>query len=417
MSKFIINGGKKLYGKIDIQSAKNSVVSLLAASILYNGNVVLRNIKQITDVTNMCNILKKLGAVYDFKGDNLFLNCSSLYSFVPNVDLSKTIRASFFMAGALLSRFKKAEMSFPGGCKIGARPINIHLQGFKQLGVKIKVENSKIYFDGSKMHSAVIELPYPSVGATVNIITASVFLDGETIIKNVAKEPEIVDLQNFLNLMGFNVRGAGKDEISVHGVKKILSRDIYFTPIVDRIETGTFMLATLSCGGEIEINNTNIKNIYSLYEKIYENNCKMFVENGKIIVYAGGGGKSLGEITTGPFPAFPTDLQAPLCAYACSLKGQTTINESVFEKRFSHVDELVKMGAVIKTDEKRVFVYGSRLQGAKVQVGDLRAGAGLVIAGLLANGTTEIEDVEIIDRGYFEIENVFSSLGASIYRV
>ncbi len=417
MSKFIIHGGEKLYGKIDIQSAKNSVVSLIGASILYNGDIVLKKVRQISDVTNMCRILKKCGAKYYFKEGNLCLNCSSLYSYIPDAFLSRKIRASFFMTGALLSRFKKAEMAFPGGCKIGARPINIHLQGLKSLGVKIKIENSKIYFDGSEMRSAVIELPYPSVGATVNLITASVFLDGETIIKNVAREPEIVDLQNFLNLMGFKVRGAGKNEIIVTGVKKIKSENVCFLPVEDRIEIGTYLMATLSCGGEIEINNINIKNIYSLYEKIYENNCKMLIENGKMIVTVGESGKSLGEISTGPFPAFPTDLQAPLCSYACSLNGSTIINESVFEKRFSHVDELIKMGAKIKKDERRVIISGSELNGAKVRVSDLRAGAGLVIAGLIANGTTEVDDVEIIDRGYFEMEKVLSSLGASVCRV
>lgn len=417
MSKLTIIGRKKLFGRVNIQSAKNSVVSLIASSILCNGKIILKNVKRLSDVINMCAILEKMGAKTYFKDENLFLNCSSLYSYVPDSILSKTLRSSFFMTGSLLSRFKKAEMSFPGGCKIGARPINIHLQGLKRLGVKIKTENSKILFDGENMRSSIIILPYPSVGATVNLITASVFLDGETVIKNCAREPEIIDLQNFLNLIGFKVFGAGGNEIRVQGVKRVDCGEVVYTPIEDRIEAGTYLLATLACGGQVELNNINIKNIFSLYEKIYENDCKIVAENGKIIINARGGGKSLGKVTTGPYPDFPTDLQAPLCAYACSLQGETEICESVFEKRFSHIDELIKMGAVIKRSERRVVITGSKLNGANVYACDLRAGAGLVLAGLIADGTTVLDGVEMIDRGYFKIEQILTSLGAKVDRL
>lgn len=417
MSKLTIIGGEKLFGRINIQSAKNSVVSLIASSILCNGKIILKKVKCLSDVVNMCAILEKMGAKTYFKEGDLFLNCSSLYSYVPDSNLSKTLRSSFFMTGALLSRFKKAEMSFPGGCKIGARPINIHLQGLKRLGVKVKTENSKIFLDGENMRSSVIDLPYPSVGATVNLITASVFLGGETVIRNCAREPEIIDLQNFLNLIGFKVFGAGESEIRVQGVKSVDCGEIVYTPVEDRIEAGTYLLATLACGGQVELNNIYIKNIYSLYEKIYENDCKIVAENGKITINARGGGKSLGKVTTGPFPDFPTDLQAPLCAYACSLRGETEICENVFEKRFSHIDELVKMGAIIKRGERQVVITGGKLSGANVYACDLRAGAGLVLAGLIAGGTTVLDGVEIIDRGYFEIEKILTSLGAKVERI
>ena len=282
MSKLTIIGGEKLFGSVNIQSAKNSVVSLIASSILCNGKIILKNVKRLSDVVNMCAILEKMGAKTYFKEGDLFLNCSSLYSYVPDSILSKSLRSSFFMTGALLSRFKKAEMSFPGGCKIGARSINIHLQGLKRLGVKVKTENSKIFFDGENMRSSVIDLPYPSVGATVNLITASVFLSGETIIRNCAREPEIIDLQNFLNLIGFRVLGAGESEIRVQGVKSVDCGEVVFTPVEDRIEGGTYLLATLACGGQVELNNINIKNIYSLYEKIYENDCTGFARTDSI---------------------------------------------------------------------------------------------------------------------------------------
>ncbi len=416
MSELIIKGGKKLYGSVDVQSAKNSVVMLIACAVLSEGKVVLKNVKPLSDVINMCRILNNMGAKCFFCGTDLVLDCSSLYSFVPDENLSQTVRCSFFLTGALLSKFKKAEMTFPGGCKIGTRPINIHLQCLKKLGVTYVLQGNKIILNGEKMRSGVVNLTYPSVGATENLIMASVFLKGETILKNVAKEPEIIDLQNFLNSLGFNVKGAGSDTIVIKGVKKVHSETIVFTPVEDRIEAGTYLLATLACGGYVEINNINIKNIYSLYEKIFENNCKISVENDRIYVTANGGGKSVGKIVTGPYPSFPTDMQAPLCAYACCLSGKTQIRELVFENRFSHVDELKKMGADIYRQNDTIFVSGSSLYGNVVSATDLRAGAGLAIAGLIAQGQTIITNAEMIDRGYYRLEKTLSSLGADIVR-
>jgi len=417
MNKMVINGGNKLYGEYTLQSAKNSVLPLISSVILYNNEVKLKNVKKISDVITMCELFKGLGGKYRFEGDDLILNPCDIYQNELNENLCKTIRSSFFMTGALLSKFKNAKMIFPGGCNIGLRPIDAHIDGLIQLGVDVKFENQYINFYSKKIVGKKICLSFPSVGATENLIMASVFCEGFVRICNVAKEPEIIDLQNLLNLFGCKVKGAGTSEIFIEGVKKLNNNKIEYSPFGDRIECGTILLATACCGGEVQINNININNILYLYKKILQNNCKITINNDKINIISNNRGKGLNFIQTNPFPYFPTDLQAPLCAYAGILKGRSIIKENLFENRFGHIPELVKMGLKAKIIKNKVIIDGVKLyHGARVFVTDLRAGASLIIAGLSAEGKTEIVNTSLIDRGYYQIEEKLKNLGANISR-
>lgn len=418
MSKLCITGGEKLYGSVKVQSAKNSVLPLIACSVLYENEVRIKNCKKISDIVTMCEIFKGLGGKYYFDNDTLVLKPQKINDCLPSENLSTKIRASFFLAGALLSRFGKAEMILPGGCNIGKRPVDVHIDALKKLGyLAIDTENKVILQRKNKIKGTKIKLNFPSVGATENLIMASVFCDGEVVLENVAKEPEIVDLQDMLNLFGCSVSGAGTNRIKIKGVKKLKDEKIEFTPIGDRIEAGTYMLATASCGGEITINNIYYKNIYYIGKKISQNNCKIYIENDKINVIYNNRGVGFGKIQTKPFPFFPTDLQAPFCVLAGISNGYTQIYENLFENRFGHIKELEKMGLDAKVKENSVSIQGVRsLHGAKVVATDLRAGAALIIAGLCAEGYTEIENVDLIDRGYYQIEKTFSLLGGKITR-
>ena len=417
MSKLIIDGGNRLCGSVNVQGAKNSILSLICASVLYDGKVYIKNCNKLTDITTMCEIVSKLGGKYSFLDNVLCLDCSSLYSFNLDSELSKKVRSSFFLAGALLSRFKRAEVFLPGGCKIGGRPVDVHIDGFKQLGVKVEEKEDKYLLSCDKIYGNVVKLSMPSVGATENLIMASVFCDGQVVIKNAAKEPEIVDLQNLLNSFGFDVKGAGTSEIVINGVEKVGKESVIFIPIGDRIEAGTYLLSACSTFGEIEVNGICYKNILPLLQKFRKNHCKMYISNDKIYINYNTRAKGLDVIETGPYPGFPTDLQAPLTAFACKCNGKTIIRERVFENRFAHALELNKMGANIIVSKDEMQIMGVKdLYGSNVSATDLRAGACLVIAGLSAIGKTVIDNVELIDRGYYKIEKVLSSLGAKIKR-
>jgi len=417
MSKFIINGGNKLVGKYTLQSAKNSVLPLIASVIIYNNEVTIKNVSKLSDIITMCELFKGLGGRYKFENGDLVLNPSGIYHNNLSEGPCKTIRSSFFMAGALLSKFKNAKMVFPGGCNIGLRPIDAHIDGLIQLGVDVKFDNQYINFYSKKINGKIVRLSFPSVGATENLIMASVFCDGFVRLINVAKEPEIIDLQNMLNLFGCKIKGAGTNEIIIEGVNKLKNEKIEYRPFGDRIECGTLMLATACCGGEIDIYNTNIKNIFYLYKKISKNNCKIHFNNDKINIVCNNRGKGLSFIQTNPFPFFPTDLQAPLCAYAGLLKGYSVIKENLFENRFGHIPQLVKMGLKAKIVKNKVFINGiNKYHGANVFATDLRAGAALIIAGLCAEGKTTIHNVNFVDRGYYQIEETLKNLGANILR-
>ncbi len=416
MEKLLIHGGKKLNGKLKIKSAKNAVLPILSACLLCDGVVELDNIPKLSDIDNMCNILRSLGANVCQQKDKIVVDSSNITSTVLPSELTQKLRASFFVLGSLLSRKKTAKISYPGGCNIGNRPIDIHLAGLKALGVQIDENHGFICCDGKDMKAGKFYLRFPSVGATENLMLASVFTKGETIIQNCAKEPEIVDLQNFLNKMGAKVSGAGSGEIKIHGVKKL--HGTKYTPIGDRIVAGTYIIATLMCGGNVELTNINPNYTMSLIQLFNSNDCKISYKNDKIKVESTGRLKSIPFVETNPYPFFPTDLQPQLMALECVSEGSSVIMETMFETRFKHIPQLIKMGADIFVKNNIAVVVGKQsLSGATVEATDLRAGACLVLAGLCASGYTTVENVYHIDRGYESIEKDLEKLGADIKRI
>ena len=416
MDKILINGGKKLFGSVRVSSAKNAYLPILAGSILCSGEVVLNNYPKFDDIDIMCEILSSIGIKKKTSQTSLLLDCRSITGHEIPEYQTKLIRSSIFSLGSILGRVKKAKVAYPGGCAIGARPIDLHIKGLRSLNVKILEEDNYLICDGSNMKCADIYLDFPSVGATENVMMAATTLKGISRIINPAKEPEIVDLQNFLNAMGAKVSGAGTNEIVIKGVETLSS--VNYTPIPDRIITGTMIIACAMTGGKITIENAKAEHVQSLINKIDKYCCNIKCDNDKIIVQADGKPKSFGTVNTEPYPGFPTDLQAQLSALACVCKGESKIVENLFETRFKHIPELVKMGGKIEIDGKQANIKGvKRLHGAIVKSSDLRGGACLVLAGLTAKGQTIVEDVQHIDRGYEHIEDVFKNLGADIKRI
>ncbi|MBQ4268278.1 MAG: UDP-N-acetylglucosamine 1-carboxyvinyltransferase [Clostridia bacterium] len=416
MDKFVIDGGRELYGKVDVQGAKNAVLPLLAASILTDEQVKIRGVPAISDVENMLRILTELGCKTKRGKNYAVIDSSNAVSHEIPARLTKELRSSVFMLGSVLSRFHKAQISYPGGCDIGLRPIDLHLSGLKRLGVEIEEENGYIICRADKLRGADILLDFPSVGATENIILAAVKADGVTVIRNAAKEPEIADLQNFLNAMGARVSGAGGGTIVVQGVKKL--RGVEYTPIGDRIEAGTFLIAAAMCGGEMEINGVFSENIAALLHKLRENGCKIHIKNDKIYIRSQGRLKSVDLVETMPFPGFPTDLQAQYATLCAVADGTTLVVENLFETRYKYAAELKRMGADITVRGTTAVIRGvPKLRGACVTAGDLRGGAALVLAGLAAEGQTHVLDLSYVDRGYAEFEYKLRKLGAKIRRV
>ena len=416
MDKYIINGGNKLYGNVEIQSAKNSVLPILAASVLTDEKVTLVNVPHISDVRNMVNILSCLGckAVYD--GNNIIIDSSSADCFEIPSALAHELRSSVFLLGSVISRFRSAKIAYPGGCDIGLRPVDLHLTGLKRLGVKITEKNGYILCKCDKLSGNEIMLDCPSVGATENIMLAAVKAEGVTVIKNAAREPEIEDLQNFLNLIGAKVAGAGSGTIVIEGVKSLSGCE--YKPIPDRIEAGTFLIGAAMCGGEITAEGVYPENISSLIHKLTENGCKIRIDNDKIVLENHRKLTSVKTIETQPYPGFPTDLQAQFTALCCICTGHSIVTENLFETRFKYVPELRKMGADVTVFGRNAFVRGvDKFKGAQVLAHDLRGGAALVLAGLAAEGRSEVMDISHIDRGYGSFEYKLRKLGADIVRV
>ncbi len=415
MGKFIINGGNRLEGSINIESAKNSVLPILAASILTSEKVVILNCPKIKDVLSMIDILVSLGVKVYFDKDSLIVDSSNINAFTISERLTHLMRSSIFMMGALLSRLKKASICYPGGCQIGARPIDIHISGLRALGVNVEVTECGINCNADEICGGKITLEYPSVGATENLILASVFCKDTVVINNCAREPEIIDLVNFLNSMGAKIYGAGSYSILIQGVKALFGTE--FKPMPDRIETATFFTALLMNGGIMEIFNCNVKNILYLCDKFNNNTCKIYAKNDIINIICGKS-RNVVDITTAPYPGFPTDIQPQTMAYATIADGTSIINETVFENRFIHVSELKKMGANITIKDSQAIVKGvKRLKGATVRATDLRGGAALVLAGLCAEGVSVINDICHIERGYLNLDNKLSALGVDIVRI
>ena len=414
--KFIIVGGNELNGETVIQASKNAVLPILAGSILCDKPITINNVPNILDVNNMFNILRDLGVKLDYIDKTCYIDASNITSVTLNQDLCKTLRSSIFLLGPLLARFKKATISYPGGCDIGNRPIDLHLSGLEKLGVKIVKRHSLICCDARDMASGTVQLDFPSVGATENLMMSTVFLKGTTRLINVAKEPEIVDLQNFLNSMGADISGAGTAEITINGVDKLYSTQ--YTPIDDRIVAGTLMLATAIVGGKVMLKNTDFKNNQSLIAKLSSVGCQIDIKNDIIHITSKGRLPSIDLIDTQVYPGFPTDMQAQMMSLQAVSDGVSIMCENVFENRYKHVKELVKMGANIILRDRVAVVKGVKdLMGAPVDATDLRAGAGLVLAGLKANGYTTINNVYHIDRGYENFENILTNLGADIKRI
>ena len=416
MDKYVIDGGRRLFGAVALQSAKNSVLPLLAASILTEKRVVIRDTPQISDVLCMAQILRELGADVRFSGGNTIIESADATSHEISSVLTGELRSSVFMLGSLLTRFHRALIAYPGGCDIGLRPIDLHLNALKQLGVGISERDGCIFCECEKLRGAEILLDFPSVGATENIMLAAVKAEGRTVLAGAAKEPEIVDLQNFLNAMGAKVAGAGSDVIEIEGVQELGS--VIYKPMKDRIEAGTFLIACAVCGGEVETIGLKGENLRLLFHKLRENGCKIHTKNDKIRIESSGRLRCNRRIETMPFPGFPTDLQAQATALNAGADGGALIVENLFETRFKYVPELQKMGADIQVKGRNAFVRGVRkLHGASVVAGDLRGGAALVIAALGAEGRTEVLDLSHIDRGYADFRGKLKSLGAEIRRV
>ena len=415
MDKYLINGNKKLSGSVKVQSAKNAILPLLAASILTEEEVIIENCPKISDVLSMLKLLNKLGVKTNFQEDNLIINASGISGCELGNELTKELRSSVFLMGSLVSRTGCATMAYPGGCDIGLRPIDLHISALRELGVIIDEFGGEIRCFAEKIIGKDIYLDFPSVGATENVMLATAISNGTTIINNPAKEPEIVDLMNFLNKMGAKITGAGTGKIIIQGVKKL--KGICYKPIGDRIEAGTFLIAGAITGGTVEIRGINQENLTPLLNKLLNNTCNIRVKDDIILLKSGVSKKGF-NIETSPYPGFPTDLQAQALALATVSNGISIIRENIFETRFKHVNELIKLGADIVCKDRIAIVRGvKQLVGGEVYAHDLRGGAALVLAGLNATGTTVVNDIRHIERGYYRFEDKISLLGGDIKKV
>ncbi|HHW58117.1 MAG TPA: UDP-N-acetylglucosamine 1-carboxyvinyltransferase [Clostridia bacterium] len=412
-TKFIVEKSPPLRGTVKVSGAKNSVLPIIAASLLSSGEIVLDDIPTLEDVNVMIKLIKHFGAICEFEGEKLKIKVDIKDVEAP-YDLVKKMRASFLVMGPILAKLGHAKISMPGGCAIGSRPIDLHLKGFQSLGADITIGHGYVEAKAKKLTGKKIYLDFPSVGATENIMMAAVFAEGVTIIENAAEEPEIVDLANFLNKMGANIKGAGTDTIRIEGVKELKGAE--HTVIPDRIEAGTFMVAAAMTGGNVLIENVIVDHVRSIIAKLSECGIKI-TEEAKGLRVKGIKNYKAVDVKTLPYPGFPTDMQAQMMAMMTVAKGTSVIIETVFENRFMHVDELKRMGANIKIEGRSAVVSGAdHLTGAEVKATDLRAGAALVLAGLIAEGTTVINDIYHIDRGYVRMEEKLKNLGAIIDR-
>lgn len=416
MEAFVVEGGTPLRGEIGVGGAKNATLPILAAAVLTEETVRLHDVPEITDVKHMADILTMLGCQVTRENSDMTVTCADLHTWEMPDQLSKQIRSSIFLLGPILARFHKATVTFPGGCEIGLRPIDLHLSGLRCLGVKIKEEGGLIHCDGSSMHAGEVHFDYPSVGATENVMMAAVLVPGVTTIHNPAREPEIVDLQNFINAMGGCVRGAGGHAIEIEGVSCLHGTE--WTPMPDRIVAGTLLAAAAVTGGEVTLTNAPESDMVAVTAKLREMGCRIAEAPGRIALSAPQRLTAFSQLQTQPHPGFPTDMQVQMLALLAVSEGTGVITENVFENRFTHAGDLNRMGAHILCTGRTAVVRGVReLYGARVTARDLRGGAALVLAGLKAHGETHVEHAELIDRGYDHLERQLTELGANIRRV
>lgn len=416
MEKLVIRGGKKLIGSVKVSGAKNAAVAVMPAALLTDETCVIDNLPYIADVIMLAEILKQMGAqvTLEPKG-RITINAAGVSSCRADYDLVRRMRASYYLLGALLGRFGRAEVAFPGGCEIGARPVDQHIKGFQALGADVSISHGLIKAYADKLVGNEVYLDVVSVGATINIMLAAVKAEGTTTIVNAAKEPHVVDVANFLNSMGANIKGAGTDTIKIKGVEKLHGCE--YTIIPDQIEAGTFMIAAAATRGDVKITGVIPKHLEAVSAKLLE--MGMYVEEGDDYVRVIGTGRPRkANIKTLPYPGFPTDLQQPMSVLLSVAEGTSIITENVWESRYRHVEELRRMGAIIRVEDRNAIIEGvEKLTGAQVEATDLRAGAALVIAGLIAEGVTEVTNIIHIDRGYERLEEKLRSLGADIERV
>lgn len=411
-----IVGGNKLFGEFVNQTSKNATLPIMSACLICAGKTKIKKVPNITDIHNMIKILRGIGCKIFYDGSTLTINSNNASNEEIRCELMKSMRSSIFLLGSMLNRFKACLISLPGGCAIGNRPIDIHISALKRLNVKVYKVGEMLAFDARKAKAKAIKLKFASVGATENLIQFACTLKGKTTIKNAAKEPEVVDLCNFLNLCGAKILGAGTNKITIYGVSKLKCTE--YEPISDRIVAGTVMCAVAACGGKVTIKNASASENKKIIEKLSLMGCQISVKNDIITIARENPLVSAKQISTGVYPSFPTDLQSLMLAVSCLAEGKTTISENLFENRFLTVSELVKMGASVKLgNNHQVEVEGVKtLNASTLQAKDLRGGASLVVLALAASGKSVISGVEYIDRGYVSIENIFSSLGGNIKR-
>ncbi len=418
MDKLVIAGGNKLFGEISISGAKNAAVAVIAGTALVKGRCTIDNIPNIKDVDVILGILSKLGAYVEYKRDGVVtIDCTNLSNYTATYEMVRKMRASYYLLGVLLGRFGNAEVALPGGCDFGGRPIDQHIKGFESMGATVKVEHGIVYAsteDG--LRAGQVYLDMVTVGATVNIMLAAVYADGVTVIENAAKEPHVVDLANFLNSMGANIKGAGTDVIRIKGVDELHGGSYSIIP--DQVEAGTFMIAAAACGGNVLIKNVIPKHVESVTAKLIEMHVTVEELDDAIRVSRDGRRVTKANVKTLAYPGFPTDLQPLIVTLLSVAEGTSIVTEDVWENRFQYVDELKRMGANIRVNGKTAVIEGiDTLSGSPVRSTDLRAGAAMLVAGLMAKGVTEVYDLSHIDRGYEQIEVKFKQLGAKIERV
>jgi len=416
MEKLLISGGKPLKGEVRISGAKNSVLPILAASLLSDEEVIIGNVPHLQDVTTTISLLTEMGATLSIDEKmKVSINSSSMKSFYAPYEMVKTMRASILVLGPLLAHFGTAKVSLPGGCAIGSRPVNLHIEGLKAMGANIKVEDGYIIAKAKRLKGAKISLPIATVTGTENLMMAATLASGKTVIKNAAKEPEIIDLANCLRLMGASIEGDGTSDITIIGVKKLSGCNYDVLP--DRIETATFLVAAAITKGNLTLTHTRPDTIKVIINKLRKAGAKILIKNDSINIEVKSQLNAV-NIITNPYPDFPTDMQAQFIALNSISKGKSKVVESVFENRFMHVQELVRMGADIEINGNTAIIKGVKgLTGAPVMATDLRASASLILAGLVAKGETIVDRIYHIDRGYECIEEKLTKIGASIKRL
>lgn len=416
MEQYVIKGGNPLVGEVEIGGAKNAALGILAAAIMTDETVIIDNLPNVRDINVLLSAMEGIGVKIERLGEHkVKINGSLIHDLSVDYEYINKIRASYYLLGALLGKYKKAEVAFPGGCAIGTRPIDLHLKGFRALGADVDIQHGLISATAEHLVGNHIYLDKVSVGATINIMMAASMAEGKTIIENAAKEPHVVDVANFLNSMGANIRGAGTDVIRIVGVEKLHKTEYSIIP--DQIEAGTFMFAAAATKGDVTVKNVIPKHLEATTAKLIEIGCEVEEFDDAVRVVSS---KPLHhtQVTTLPYPGFPTDMQPQMSVLLALAEGTSTVTESIFENRFKYVDELTRMGAQVKVESNIAIITGvEKYTGARVSAPDLRAGAALVIAGLAAEGITIVDDIYYIERGYEHFEEKLASLGAMIEKV